>query len=186
MKVERNLLVDLLIALGYKAAKGWNNKKLAIRAKKYIQDTGDDLSVTKKQKALYEELAELHGRGKKCKVIGDDGETPTGDDDVKKDKKSKKDKSSKDKKKSKMRGPIEKVGIIDYLRTLVSAATKDKPLTRSVAIDKVHKKFPDRERSSLSNTIGMQLSVGLRKSGMNIKKVEERGGGYYLGKGKSK
>lgn len=188
MKVTHSLLSDLLVGLGYKAAKSWNNKKLAVRAKKYIQETDDDLSLTKKQKALYEELAALHAKGKKCKVIGDDDSSSNGDVEVKKskDKKGKKSKEEKGKKKNKMRGPIEKVGIIDYLRDLVNASSKDKPLTRTVAIDKVCKKFPDRERSAITNTVGMQLSVGLKKTGMNIKKIEERGGGYYLAKGKSK
>lgn len=204
MKVQREQLVELYVLFGHANADEWDDEKLVKRISDLIM-----LGVATKKSVLTEEQfifakavrdAKLRGDGVKI-VSSDDkkssAEAGTGKKKSSKDKSSsskkeeppvkkkdkKKDKKEKKSKKKESREGVTKPGVIQYVVELLENASKDKPLTVARAVEKAAKKFPDRQESSLRNTIGSQLSCQLRKNrGMNVVKAES--GGYYIGKKK--
>lgn len=204
MEVSRKKINRIFQDLGFANAPEWDDPELFDHVRsvfpKVMFAPG---KLSDKQKALVREITTARARGQEIRFLSDSSdETPSSGATEKKSKKEKPENSSGKKKgkdvakvknkgkKSKDKGEkpkkkstgMTKPGIIATVIEFLKMASKKKPLTVDTCIQKVLKKFPDRQESSLRNTITSQLSSQLRANkDMDVRKHPE--GGYYLGKG---
>lgn len=52
-----------------------------------------------------------------------------------------------------------RVGIVQAIRELVEAATPSKPVTKAAIVDELAKRYPDRDRAGMANTVSQQLAA---------------------------
>lgn len=81
------------------------------------------------------------------------------------------------------RSNFERVGIVAFIEETIKGTSKTKPLQKQEVLDKLIKKFPNRDAKGMKHTVDVQLNYpkysSLFKKGMNIVKTEK---GYYLSK----
>lgn len=188
MKVQKADAVKLFVALGFKAAVKWDDKKLTTQLNNMeaiVEEEGMDgvqnnaeqkkLLTTICKKLKNEEEIELEvGKVKAAKPADEDEEgAETGgeggdeeDGEKKKGKKAKKEKGPK--------AP----GVISSIIEFLGKASAKKPLSKSDLADKLAERFPDKEKTSMASTINVQVPNRIRKDkGIEVSKNEN---GYWI------
>jgi hypothetical protein len=75
--------------------------------------------------------------------------------------------------------PTKGPGVIATLLDDLRKATKDKPLTKEALLERLTKKFPDREPDSMKKTINCQVPGRIAKEqGVKVHRNEE--GGFWI------
>ena len=87
----------------------------------------------------------------------DESEDEDGEDDEEEEKPSKKDKDGKKKGPPKSAGGDGKPGIIASIVEFLQDATEEKPISKKKILEKLVKRFPDREADSMARTINVQV-----------------------------
>jgi hypothetical protein len=88
-------------------------------------------------------------------------------------------KSTGEKKAPKKEAGEKKPGVITTIEAIIRASSKYKPVSRDKILSQLRKNFPDKEETSMMNTIKVQLPGRMAKEkGMNIK-VNDKGE-FYL------
>src|SRR5207302_9842900 len=104
------------------------------------------------------------------------------------DDKLKPDKKLKSTKKTKVKSPLtgngestlkgNKVGVIDTIVECLTKASANKPASKDQILERLVKKFPERDPMSMKKTLTGQLSYHLKHNG-KIKKLMKSSGGYW-------
>jgi hypothetical protein len=125
------------------------------------------------------------GKGKEITVVDDTAEEEEKEDKKKKTKKDSaaapsskgKDKGKSDKEEKKKR-KTSGGGVIATIIEILKTTSAKKPLSKDEIVQRLAKKFPDREESSMASTVLTQCGGKLKKyKDVDVKKNEK---GYYL------
>jgi len=194
LNISKTDAQELLVALGWKAAKG---KKADWLINKFnelpdlMDNKEEEFELTDAQKALADQICEAVDdeetitidapagkagkkgkKGKKEEV--DEPKAKTGkkgkkgkkeEADEPKAKSGKKGKKDKKEKKEKAEPKAKKAGVISTIITILEAG---KAITKDGIVAKLEKAFPDRESDAMRSTVGVQLSRLKKDKGMNI------------------
>jgi len=181
LEIDADEARTLFKGLGSSTAKNWDNAELATRLKKLpakleaMNGSAKTDDLEKKSKKLLDTVTDAVAKNRKIKVIGgeaevDDDDDAESDDDEEeatakkssgKSSKAKSSKSSgkKSSKKSSKGGEKGKhPGVIAYIRELLEAASKAKPIKKATILKKMVAKFSDREEEQMARTLSTQLS----------------------------
>src|SRR5690606_3546912 len=75
-------------------------------------------------------------------------------------------------------------GVIASIIEFLEAASEEKPLSKDKIVERLAKRFPDRDPESMSKTVAVQVPNRLKSDkGLNIKKNDR---GYWIVTGKKK
>jgi len=186
MQVLRDEMVELFQGMGYKNAKKWNKGRMDRHITELISmaqesninveigteneqelnvlllkvvESNEEIEVVMEMKACQEEETEPQ---EEVETEEDDEEVETGSQEEeevtnKSSKKGKKNKESGGDKKEK------KVGVIASIIEFYKEASEKEPITAGQVLDKLAKRFPERDPNSMKKTINVQ-TVGRLKS----------------------
>lgn len=181
LKVPQEEAVSLLLALGLKTAPKMSPKMLTAKLQKIESLQDDDAGEIEDKKTARLLKRVIAAKGDVSVDTGDDEESSDGDEEATpppKVKKEKKEKKEKEPKEHRVGRPPGREGVIATIISLVSVATKKKPITKEAIHEELKKKFPERAAESMWSTINIQIPGRLRiERGLIIEKVE---GGYFL------
>ena len=162
------------------------------------KEEGNDIELLKDKKAGKKDKKEAKPAaksGKKSKKDEEDEDDEEEDEDEededdeeeeeKSKKKGKKDKDKKSKKGGKggnfqSAGGSGRPGIIATILDIIQGTSKEKPTTVEKVLDRLEKKFPDRERDSMKVTVYSQLAFQMPvQKGLPIKKSGGKDGTFW-------
>lgn len=179
MNVPFASAVALLLALGFKDAKGWAKAKIQKKLQGLDALVDDDTDVEDKDLSkLMDKILDNIKKEKEITV-----EDPEEKDDEPEAKGNGKPKGKRPEKAGGDKGP----GVIGSIVEFLSAASEDKPITKKQIVEKLAKRFPDREAEAMAKTVNIQIPGRLKKDkSLDVRKADE-GGGYWIeGEGEAK
>ena len=182
MQVEKGKLVELFVALGAKGAGNWNDERLLQKVENISKLMDGGTTLTGNQKKLYKSILAAQKDEEEIELVDSpeeeaDEDEGGGDDEEVEEKKPAKKKGTAPKKAGNG-GP----GVIGSICEFLSKATEKKPLTKAAILDKLCERFPDRDRDSMSKTVGVQIPARMAKEkGVEINsKTTDEGKGFWI------
>jgi hypothetical protein len=170
---------------GFPKAKKYSIEKLTEELKGVLELQEPPEFEDDELSGIFDDLAKAFGKGKEITVVDDTAEEEEKEDKKKKTKKDSaaapsskgKDKGKSDKEEKKKR-KTSGGGVIATIIEILKTTSAKKPLSKDEIVQRLAKKFPDREESSMASTVLTQCGGKLKKyKDVDVKKNEK---GYYL------
>lgn len=177
LKIKKSIVVKLFEELGFKTAKSWPTSKLSTKIKKLPELTdGVKIRKPKVKKVL---SAILNAKSVKIVDATEEAEDKKLQKQMKggskkTDKKTGEKKKSGTPKKKAPKGPGVIATILEIIRT-------KGPISKDQLCTQLGKKFPDRPKEGMMNTINIQVPSRLNKE-KNAKIKRNDKGKYYIGR----
>jgi hypothetical protein len=176
MRLAKQTAVGLLEEAGFPKAKKYSVEKLTEELKAVLELQEPPEFEDDELSGIFDDLAKAFGKGKEITVVDDTAEEEPEEDKKKKTKKNSADApSSKEGKKGRKSSGG---GVIATIIEILKTTTAKKPLSKDEIVQRLVKKFPDREEKSMASTVMIQCGGRLQKEGkLEVKKNEK---GYYV------